>query len=62
MQLRKKENERKINSAMTIKVTRERLKAIILNTEPDLTKEIVYKYTDSELKEWAKMLGYKTSF
>lgn len=47
---------------MSIKVTRERLKTIILKTEPDLTKEIVDKYTDSELKEWSKMLGYKTAF
>ena len=45
-----------------IKVTKDRLKAIILNTEPALTKEMVDKYTDSELKEWARQLKLKASF
>ena len=44
------------------KVTRERARQIILNTEPGLTKEIVNRYTDSELKEWMKLLNIKTSF
>lgn len=35
---------------------------IILNTESSLTMEILSRYTDSELKEWMKLLGIKTSF
>lgn len=35
---------------------------IILNFEPSLTREMVNKYTDSELKEWMKLLKIKTSF
>ena len=46
----------------TFKVSRERAKEIILNTEPDLTPEIVNKYTDSEIKEWMGHLGFKCSF
>lgn len=44
------------------KVSRERAKQIILNTESALTKEIVDRYTDSEIKEWMTLLGYKCSF
>lgn len=46
----------------TTKVTRERAKQIILNTEPALTREMVDRYTDSELKEWMKQLKIKTNF
>lgn len=35
---------------------------IILNFEPSLTREMVNKYTDSELKEWMNLLKIKTSF
>lgn len=45
-----------------IKVSRERARQIILNTEPDLTREMVNRYTDSELKEWMKQLHFKTNF
>ena len=44
------------------KVSRERAKQIILNTEPALTREMVDKYTDSELKEWMQLLRFKTAF
>ena len=44
------------------KVNRDWARGIILNTEPDLTKEMVDKYTDSELKEWMKLLGIATDF
>jgi hypothetical protein len=46
----------------TPKVTRERAKQIILNTEPALTRQMVDNYTDSELKEWMKQLKIKTNF
>lgn len=46
----------------TPKVTRERAKQIIFNTEPALTREMVDRYTDSELKEWMKQLKIKTNF
>jgi len=46
----------------TPKVSRERAKQIILNTEPSLTREMVDRYTDSELKEWMKQLKIKTNF
>lgn len=46
----------------TIKVSRERAKQIILNTESALTREIVDRYSDSELKEWMKQLKIKTNF
>ena len=48
--------------SLTPKVSRERAKQIILNTEPSLTKEIVECYSDSELKEWMKQLKIKTNF
>ncbi len=35
---------------------------IILNFEPSLTREMVNKYTDSELKEWMNLLKIKTNF
>lgn len=44
------------------KVSRERARQIILNNEPDLTREMVNRYTDSELKEWMKLLHIKTNF
>ena len=44
------------------KVSRERAKQIILNSESALTKEMVDKYTDSEIKEWMKLIGIKTNF
>ena len=37
-----------------IKVSREKARQIILNTESALTREMVERYTDSELKEWMK--------
>lgn len=46
----------------TPKVSRERARQIILNTEPALTKEMVDRYTDSELKEWMKQLKFSTNF
>ena len=46
----------------TPKVSRERAKQIILNSDGALTREIVDKYTDSEIKEWMKALRIKTNF
>ena len=43
-------------------VSLERAKQIIVNSDPLLTKEIVDKYTDSEIKEWCKALKMKTNF
>ena len=43
-------------------VDRDRAKALILNSEPALNKETVDRYTDSELNEWMKLLGFKTGF
>lgn len=45
-----------------IKVTREKARQIILNTGYALTREMVERYTDSELKEWMKQLHFKTDF
>lgn len=45
-----------------IKVSREKARQIILNNEPSLTTEIVGRYTDSELKEWMRLLNFKTNF
>lgn len=48
-----------------ISVTRERVREIIINSEPDITREMVERYTDSELKEWMKLLfgvKVKTNF
>lgn len=47
---------------MKQRVSKEQLKKIILNTEPALTKEMVDNYTDSELKEWSKLLKLSVSF
>lgn len=47
---------------MSKKVSREQAKRIILNAEPDLTKAMVDRYSDSELKEWMKQLNIKTNF
>lgn len=46
----------------TPKVSKERAKQIILNSDSMLTKEIVDRYTDSEIKEWMKHLHIKTDF
>lgn len=46
----------KIKRKTTLKVSRARVREIILNNEPALTREIVEKYTDSELREWMKLL------
>lgn len=43
-------------------VSLERAKQIIVNSDPLLTREIVDKYTDSEIKEWCKSLKLKTNF
>lgn len=43
-------------------VSREKARKIILNSESDLDKDIVSRYTDSELKEWMRLLGFKTNF
>lgn len=43
-------------------VSRENARRIILNSESDLNKEIVSRYTDSELKEWMRLLGFKANF
>ena len=46
----------------TPKVTRERAKQIILNSESSLTREMVDRYSDSEIKEYIKHLGFKVKF
>ena len=46
----------------TVGVSLERAKQIIVNSDPLLTREIVDKYTDSEIKEWCKQLKIKTAF
>ena len=46
----------KIKRKTTLKVSRARVREIILNNEPALTMEIVERYTDSELIEWMKLL------
>lgn len=45
-----------------IKVSREKARQIILNSEPSLTPEMVGRYSDSELKEWMRLLNFKTDF
>ena len=45
-----------------IKVSREKARQIILNSEPALSREIIERYTDSELREWMKQLRFKTDF
>lgn len=51
-----------IGKKQYIKVSREKARQIILNNEPDLTRDMVNNYTDSELKEWMKLLNFKTAF
>lgn len=46
----------------TVGVSLERAKQIIVNSDPLLTREIVDKYTDSEIKEWCRILKIKTNF
>lgn len=41
---------------------KERAKQIILNSEPALTREMVDRYSDSEIKEYIKHLGFKVKF
>ena len=41
---------------------KERAKQIILNSESDLTREMVDRYSDSEIKEFIKHLGFKVKF
>lgn len=43
-------------------VSLERAKQIIVNSDPLLTREIVEKYTVSEIKEWCNALKLKTNF
>lgn len=43
-------------------VSLERAKQIITDSDHLLTREIVDKYTDSEIKEWCKALKLKTNF
>ena len=43
-------------------VSRERAIQIIADSDPLLTRDIVSKYTDSELREWCKQLKLKTNF
>lgn len=42
--------------------TREATKKFILSQEPALTREMVDKYTDSELKEWLRHFGLNPLF
>lgn len=46
----------------TTGVSLERAKQIIVNSDPLLTREIVDRYTDSEIKEWCRALKIKTDF
>lgn len=41
---------------------KERAKQIILNSESSLTREMVDRYSDSEIKEFVKHLGFKVKF
>ena len=41
---------------------KERAKQIILNSESSLTREMVDSYSDSEIKEYIKHLGFKVKF
>ena len=43
-------------------VSLERAKQIIVDSDPLLTKEIVDRYSESEIKEWCKALKLKTNF
>ena len=46
----------RIRRKTTLKVSRARVREIILNSEPALTAQMVEKYTDSELREWMRHL------
>jgi hypothetical protein len=46
----------RIRRKTTLKVSRARVREIILANDPALTKDMVEKYTDSELREWMKLL------
>lgn len=46
----------KIRRKTTLKVSRARVREIILANEPALTRDMVEKYTDSELRECMKHL------
>jgi len=39
-----------------ITISREKAEQMVLNSEPSLTKEVVKKYTTSELNEWLRLL------
>lgn len=41
---------------------KERAKQIILNSDSSLTKEMVDNYSDSEIKEYIKHIGFKVKF
>lgn len=41
---------------------KERAKQIILNSDSSLTKEMVDNYSDNEIKEYIKHLGFKVKF
>lgn len=43
-------------------VSLERAKQIIVNSDPLLTREIVDRYSESEIKEWCKHLKIATNF
>ena len=49
-------NNMRIRRKTTLKISRARVREIILNNEPALTKDMVERYTDSELREWMKHL------
>lgn len=46
----------KIKRKTTLKISRARVREIIINNEPALTRDMVEKFTDSELREWMKHL------
>ena len=41
---------------------KERAKQIILNSSSDITREMVDNYSDTEIKEFIKHLGFKVKF
>ena len=43
-------------------MTKERAKQIILNSSSDITREMVDNYSDTEIKEFIKHLGFKVKF
>ena len=46
----------RIRRKTTLKVSRAKVREIILANEPALTKDMVEEYTDSELREWMLLL------